>query len=208
MFSSWLDWGYEFCSSNSKESACNAGDLGLIPGSGKSPGEENGNPPQYSCLENPHGQKSLAGYSPWGCKKSDMSEWLAHACACVRTHTHTHTHTHRFWGRRFKKVKCHSHHIPSQHMSKWLTSVDVDLDHLAKVVYIRFPHWNYFFPPFYTVLFCRKSWVQGTLKNEELYFTSWGWLHWFWISYAPEIFSLLSHLFGASQGHCFSVTKA
>ena len=36
-----------------KESACNAGDLGLIPGSGKSPGGENGNPLQYSCLENP-----------------------------------------------------------------------------------------------------------------------------------------------------------
>ena len=37
----------------SKESACNAGDLGLIPGSGRSPGEGNGNPLQYSCLENP-----------------------------------------------------------------------------------------------------------------------------------------------------------
>ena len=36
-----------------KASACNAGDLGLIPGSGRSPGEGNGNPPQYSCLENP-----------------------------------------------------------------------------------------------------------------------------------------------------------
>ena len=35
------------------ESACNAGDLSLIPGLGKSPGEENGNPLQYSCLENP-----------------------------------------------------------------------------------------------------------------------------------------------------------
>ena len=34
-------------------SACNAGDLGLIPGSGRSPGEGNGNPLQYSCLENP-----------------------------------------------------------------------------------------------------------------------------------------------------------
>jgi len=32
-----------------------------------SPGEENGNPLQYSCLENPHGQRSLAGYNPWGC---------------------------------------------------------------------------------------------------------------------------------------------
>ena len=36
-----------------KASACNAGDLGLIPGSGRSPGEGNGNPLQYSCLENP-----------------------------------------------------------------------------------------------------------------------------------------------------------
>ena len=40
-------------SSVSKESACNAGDLDLIPGSGRSPGEGNGNPLQYSCLENP-----------------------------------------------------------------------------------------------------------------------------------------------------------
>ena len=39
--------------SDGKESACNAGDLGLIPGSGRSPGEGNGNPLQYSCLENP-----------------------------------------------------------------------------------------------------------------------------------------------------------
>ena len=38
--------------SDSKESACNAGDLGAIPGSGRSPGEGNGNSPQYSCLEN------------------------------------------------------------------------------------------------------------------------------------------------------------
>ena len=39
--------------SDSKESACNAGDLGLIPGSGRSPGEGNGYPFQYSCLVNP-----------------------------------------------------------------------------------------------------------------------------------------------------------
>ena len=36
-----------------KESACNAGEQGLIPGSGRSSGEENGNSPQYSCLKNP-----------------------------------------------------------------------------------------------------------------------------------------------------------
>ena len=39
--------------SDGKESACSEGDLGLIPGSGRSSGEGNGNPPQYSCLENP-----------------------------------------------------------------------------------------------------------------------------------------------------------
>ena len=39
--------------SDGKESACNAGDMGLIPWSGRSPGEGNGNPIQYSCLENP-----------------------------------------------------------------------------------------------------------------------------------------------------------
>ena len=55
-----------------KESACNAGDLGLIPGLGRSPGKGHDNPLQYSCLENPHGQRSLVGYSPWGRKESDM----------------------------------------------------------------------------------------------------------------------------------------
>ena len=40
------------CGSNSKESTCNAGDLGLIPRLGRSPGEGNGNPFQHSCLEN------------------------------------------------------------------------------------------------------------------------------------------------------------
>ena len=39
--------------SDGKESACNVGDLGLIPGSGRTPGEGNGNPFQYSCLRNP-----------------------------------------------------------------------------------------------------------------------------------------------------------
>ena len=48
-------WGFP-CSSVSKESACSAGDLGLIPGTGRSPGEGNGNPLQYSCLENPMGR--------------------------------------------------------------------------------------------------------------------------------------------------------
>ena len=47
-----LYWDFPH-SSVGKESACNAGDRGSIPGSGRSPGEGNGNPLQYSCLENP-----------------------------------------------------------------------------------------------------------------------------------------------------------
>ena len=49
----------------------------MIPGLGRSPGEGNGNLLQYSFLETPHGQRSLAGYSPWGCKESDMTERLS-----------------------------------------------------------------------------------------------------------------------------------
>ena len=64
-------------SSIGKESACNAGDLGLIPRLGRSPGGEHGNPFKYSCLENPHGPRSLVGYSPWSIKESDMTEGLS-----------------------------------------------------------------------------------------------------------------------------------
>ena len=65
-------------SSAGKESTCNAGDLGLIPGLGRSLGGGHGDPLQY-CLENPHGQRSLAGYSPWGRKESDTTERLSTA---------------------------------------------------------------------------------------------------------------------------------
>ena len=64
-------------SSTGKESACNARDLGSIPGLERSPGGGHGNPLQYPCLENPHGQRSLEGYSPWGRKESDMTERLS-----------------------------------------------------------------------------------------------------------------------------------
>ena len=66
-----------FCGgSDGKESTCNAGDLGLIPGLKRSPGEGHGNPLQYSWLENLHGQRSLVDYHPWGLKESDMIEQL------------------------------------------------------------------------------------------------------------------------------------
>ena len=65
--------------SDGRKSTCNVGDLSSIPGLGRSPGGGHGNPLQYSCLENPHGQRSLAGYSPWGCKESDTTEQLSTA---------------------------------------------------------------------------------------------------------------------------------
>ena len=57
--------------SDCKASAYNAGDPGSIPGLGRSPGEGNGNPLQYS-----HGWRSLVGYRPWGHKELDTTEWL------------------------------------------------------------------------------------------------------------------------------------
>jgi len=55
-----------------EEPAANAGDIrdaSLIPGLGRYPGGGHGTPLKYSCLENPHGQRSLAGYSPCGHKE-------------------------------------------------------------------------------------------------------------------------------------------
>ena len=63
--------------SDGKASVYNVGDLGSIPGSGRFPGEGNGNPLQYSCLENPMDRKPGAGYSPpWGHKESDTTQRL------------------------------------------------------------------------------------------------------------------------------------
>ena len=60
--------------SDDKESVCSAGDLGLILGSGRSPGEGNGYPLQYSCLESSMDRGALADYSPWRCEESDTPE--------------------------------------------------------------------------------------------------------------------------------------
>ena len=81
-----VSYGYRLPrSSNSKESACDEGDQGLIPGMGSSFGEGNGYPLQYSCLENSTDREAWLGYNLWCCKESDTTEQL--------THTHTHTHT-------------------------------------------------------------------------------------------------------------------
>ena len=70
--------------SDGKESACNAGDLGSIHGLGRSPGKGHGHPLQYSFLENPHGQRSLAG--SWSHKESDITEQLSRAQQHISLH--------------------------------------------------------------------------------------------------------------------------
>ena len=59
--------------SDSKESTCNVGDLDFIPGLGRFPGGGHGSPLQHSYLENPQGQRSLMGHSPWDHKESDTT---------------------------------------------------------------------------------------------------------------------------------------
>ena len=74
-FNGWIEeWKGFPGGSDDTESAYNVGDLGSIPGSGWQ-----GNPLQYSCLGNPHGQRSLVGYSPWYHKELDMTEQLSTA---------------------------------------------------------------------------------------------------------------------------------
>ena len=58
-----------------EEPDCNAGDVGSVPGLGRSPEGGHGNPLQYSCLENPH---ELVGYSPWDRKELDTTEVTEH----------------------------------------------------------------------------------------------------------------------------------
>ena len=68
-----------------KVSACNVGDLGSIPGSGRSPGEGNGNPLQYCCLENSMEREAWwAICSPWSRKVSDTTELLTLALTFIK----------------------------------------------------------------------------------------------------------------------------
>ena len=67
----------DICGSDDKDSACNAGDLGSIPGSGRSPGEGIDYSLTPVCLPGEFNyQRSLVGYDPWSCKELDMTEQL------------------------------------------------------------------------------------------------------------------------------------
>ena len=63
--------------SDGKASAYNVGDLGLISGSERSPGEGNGNPTPVLLPGESHGQRNVAGYNPWGLKELDMTSMRA-----------------------------------------------------------------------------------------------------------------------------------
>ena len=75
------------CGSDSKESDCNAGDRGSIPGSGRSPGEGNSYPLQYSCLENSMNGVAFKA-TVHGVTKSWMTEPLTHTSVCKSTEHH------------------------------------------------------------------------------------------------------------------------
>ena len=112
-------WGFPG-GSDGKESACSVGDLVSIPGLGRAPGEGNGYPllPGKSLLpRKSHGQRSLAGYSPWGHKELDKTEqltlslsaskWFAGvvspSCAGVSPTAYIHLHQH-FHVKMFRKA--------------------------------------------------------------------------------------------------------
>ena len=63
--------------SDSTELTCTAGDPGSIPGAGRSPWRKAWQPTPVFLPGESHGQRSLVGYSPWGCKESDTTEWLS-----------------------------------------------------------------------------------------------------------------------------------
>ena len=88
--------------SSSKESACNAGNLGLIPGSGRSPGGGHGNPLQYSCWENSMDRGA------WGLTVHKVAKRLSNSY----THTHTHTHTIRLYQPSEFMSKSKAHALP------------------------------------------------------------------------------------------------
>ena len=78
-----------------------------IAGLGRFPGEGHWNQLQYSCLENPHGQRSLVGCSSWGCKELDTTEWLSTAQHLLNKVTNPHAtqlfHLKNKWKRERKK---------------------------------------------------------------------------------------------------------
>ena len=90
-----------------KESACNVGDVVSIPGSGRYPGKIKWQPTPVFLPGKSYGLRSLVGYSPWGCKDSDMTE-QAHKCACA--------HGDAFHSVAMQHVSCCRNRFPEEHL--------------------------------------------------------------------------------------------
>ena len=98
----WLDYGSSAAWwLSSKESTCQIEEASSIPGRARFLGGGHGNPFQCSCLENPHGQRSLVGYSPWGCKELDKTESTWPTCRHINIYLHT-------WKWKCRSVLSHS----------------------------------------------------------------------------------------------------
>ena len=110
--------------SNSKESACNERDPGLNPGSGRPPGEGNGNPLQYSCLENP--------YSPWGRKESDTAEQLTFSLPLYHFEVHSAVVLNTF-------ILCNHWHSSSEFFSSWKTGTQYTLNSKCLFLFLSAP---------------------------------------------------------------------
>ena len=113
-----------------KESTCNVGDLGLIPGLGRSPAEGNSHPFQYSGLKNP------MDYSPCGCKESDTTEWLALSLF------HFHSNIHKRWCKWQLALMSGSIHYawikPNQSLLPYWLSSHPPVDTLASLSFISY----------------------------------------------------------------------
>ena len=86
--------------SDGRERTCNVGDLASIPGSGRSPGEGNSYPLQYSGLENPM-DRSLTGYTLWGCKELDTAKRLSLSFFILLSMTKGLYHSVKKWSKDF-----------------------------------------------------------------------------------------------------------
>ena len=82
------------------ESACNVGDVGSVPGSGRFSWRRTGQPTPVSLPGKSHGLRSLVSNSPWGQKELDTTE-----CTCVHTHIHTAPHSHTHTHTQMRKLK-------------------------------------------------------------------------------------------------------
>ena len=111
------------CSWNRKESACNAGNLGLIPKSGRSSGEENGNPLQYSCPGKSHGKRSWWA-TVRGFTESDTTEQLTLHILYTHTHMQTHTPIYAYKTKQLPQI-CRWHHPYSRKWRKMKDPLDV-----------------------------------------------------------------------------------